>query len=162
MGNHDPMWVKVIGVGGQVEHKDWTENYLAVRSAAGVVWPGYMIHEAVCWSPTRRRWVFLPRRIGKERYNDVADEHKGTNLLITADEEFSDIHVSRVGPLEPTHGFSSFKFVPGSKDDILVALKSEEVEGKSATYLTVITMEGRVLMEETKIGDKKFEGIEFV
>jgi len=162
LANYDPMWVKVIGVGGQVQHRDWTHNYLAVRAAVGVVWPGYMIHEAVCWSPVRRRWVFLPRRVGKERYNDVVDERMGTNLLITANEEFSDIQVSHVGPLQPTHGFSSFKFIPDSKDEILVALKSEEVEGKVSTYMTVITMEGRVLMEETRIGDKKYEGIEFV
>jgi len=160
--NYDPMWVKIVGIEGQVQHRDWTHNYKAVRAAVGVTWPGYMIHEAVCWSPIRRRWVFLPRRVSKERYDDVSDERMGTNLLITADEHFSDIQTFRLGPLDPTHGFSSFKFLPGSKDNIIVALKSEEVEGKTATYLTVITMEGRVLLQETKIGDRKFEGIEFV
>ena len=74
-----------------------------------------MIHEAVNWSEETRRWVFLPRRLGKERYDDVRDEHQGTNLMITADENFTDIRVSELGPLLPTHGFSSFKFLPGSK-----------------------------------------------
>lgn len=39
----------------------------------------------------------------------------GTNLAITADWTFQDIRVAEVGPLNPTRGFSSFKFVPGTK-----------------------------------------------
>ena len=49
------------------------------------------------------------------RYNDVIDEKKGTNVMITADDDFRDIKVSKVGNLIPTHGFSSFKFIPGTK-----------------------------------------------
>lgn len=162
LASYDPMWVKVIGRDGQVRHVDWSSQYRAVRAAAGVTWPGYMIHEAVLWSQARGRWCFLPRRLGKLRYDDVKDERQGTNLLITADPAFSDITVSELGPLLPTHGFSSAKFLPGSKDSILVALKSEEVSGVTATFLTVVTMEGRVVLKETKVADAKFEGIEFV
>jgi len=161
--NRDPMWVKSISPDGEIEHIDWRDQYEAVRTAAGVEWPGYMIHEAVCWSQQLGRWVFLPRRVSKERYDDVIDERKGTNLLILADEDFSKITVSTLGPLIPTHGFSSFKFVPGTKDSVIVALKSEEVEDKIATYLTVFNIVGgNVLYPETKIGNAKYEGIEFV
>ena len=45
---------------------------------------------------------------------------------------------------------------------MIVALKSEEIEGKVATYLMVFNSEGVVIYPETKIGDRKFEGIEFV
>jgi soluble calcium-activated nucleotidase 1 len=87
----------------------------------------------------------------------------GTNLMITADAAFTDIKVSELGPLRPTRGFSSFKFVPGSSDQLVVALKSEEVAGRTATYITVLATEGgQVLLPETKIADAKFEGIEFV
>jgi len=161
--SHDPMWVKLISPDGSVEHMDWVSHYQAVRAAAGVSWPGYMIHEAVCWSDKLAKWVFLPRRVSKEKYNDVTDERMGTNLLILADETFTDISVSTVGPLLPTHGFSSFKFVPDTKDTVIVALKSEEFEGKVATYLTVFNVaKGTVLLPETKIGDHKYEGVEFV
>ena len=44
----------------------------------------------------------------------------------------------------------------------MVALKTEENEGRISSYILVFNMEGRLLLPETKIGDKKFEGIEFV
>ena len=36
-------------------------------------------------------------------------------------------------PLNKFRGFSSFKFLPGSQDSIIVALKSEENKGTIAT-----------------------------
>jgi soluble calcium-activated nucleotidase 1 len=123
---------------------------------------GYLIHEAVNWSERHKRWFFLPRRASKERYDDVRDEHQGTNLLITADASFQDIKVTHVGPLLPTHGFSSFKFLPGSEDEIIVALKSEEDNDRSATYFTVFTIKGEILLAESKVADKKYEGVEFI
>ena len=97
-------------------------------------------------------------------YNDVEDEHRATNLLITADEAFVDIKVSTLGvswslslslslsppslfslinpyllyliqPLNRFRGFSSFKFLPGSQDSIIIALKSEENKGTIATCM---------------------------
>jgi len=126
------------------------------------VFPGYLIHEAVNWSERHKRWFFLPRRASKERYDETKDERMGTNLLITADSAFQDVKVSHVGQLVPSHGFSSFKFLPGTEDEVIVALKSEEDQGKSATYLTVFTTKGEVLLDETKVADNKFEGIEFI
>lgn len=68
----------------------------------------------------------------------------------------------QVGPLNPTHGFSSFKFVPDTDDQVILALKSEEDAGKVATYIIAFTLDGQVLMPETKIGDVKYEGLEFI
>ena len=45
---------------------------------------------------------------------------------------------------------------------MIVALKSEEVEGKVATYMMVFNTDGLVIYPETKIGNRKFEGVEFV
>ena len=45
---------------------------------------------------------------------------------------------------------------------MIVALKSEELEGKVATYVMVFTVDGTILYPETKIGDRKYEGIEFI
>jgi hypothetical protein len=36
----------------------------------------------------------LPRRESKDRYDEKLDESRGSNLMLTADEEFSDIKVN--------------------------------------------------------------------
>lgn len=123
---------------------------------------GYLIHESASWSDTLQRWFFLPRRASSERYEETADERRGTNILLSSSADFRDVGASRVGELTLTHGFSSFKFVPNTDDQILLALKSEEDGGKIATYILAFTLDGRVLLPETKIGDVKYEGIEFI
>ena len=96
-------------------------------------------------------------------YNDVEDERHGTNVLISCDAEFNDVALVHVGKLDPTHGFSSFKFVPGTGDDVAIALKSREVSGDISSFVMVFNVEtGHVLMPETQIDTEKFEGIEFV
>ncbi|XP_028827728.1 soluble calcium-activated nucleotidase 1b isoform X2 [Denticeps clupeoides] len=160
--NNNPEWVKVVGFRGDVEHKNWVPRYNALRSAAGISPPGYLIHESGAWSEWLQRWFFLPRRASSERYDETADERRATNLVLSCPSDFSHISVGHVGPLNPTHGFSSFKFVPETDDQIILALKSEEDAGKIATYITAFTLDGRILLPETKIGDVKYEGLEFI
>ncbi|KPP58102.1 soluble calcium-activated nucleotidase 1-like [Scleropages formosus] len=160
--NDNPEWVKVVGFQGDVEHQNWVPQYNALRSVTGTTPPGYLIHESAAWSDTLQRWFFLPRRASTERYDEAADERRGTNLVLSCSPDFRDITSSHVGQLIPTHGFSSFKFVPDTDDQIVVALKSEEDAGKIATYITAFTLDGRVLLPETKIGDVKYEGLEFI
>eukprot|EP01088_Endostelium_zonatum_P000145 TRINITY_DN1022_c0_g1_i2.p2 TRINITY_DN1022_c0_g1~~TRINITY_DN1022_c0_g1_i2.p2 ORF type:complete len:136 (-),score=42.57 TRINITY_DN1022_c0_g1_i2:71-478(-) len=131
------------------------------KKAAQVGKEGYLIHEAVRWNELERRWYFLPRRESKKMYNDVEDEKMGSNLVMSMDENFGDVRVGRVGPLVATHGFSTFQFVPW-RDNEVVALKSEEDNGKTATYIMVMNLEGKILMPEEYIGDKKYEGIEIM
>ncbi|KAM9296905.1 soluble calcium-activated nucleotidase 1 [Gastrophryne carolinensis] len=160
--NDNPEWVKVIGPRGDVQHRSWVSHYNSLREAAGIQPPGYLIHESAAWSDSLHSWFFLPRRASKERYSEKEDEQRGANILLRASADFSDITLSHVGKQIPTHGFSSFKFIPGTDDQIIVALKSEEDSGKVATYITVFYLDGRVLLPETKIGDVKYEGIEFI
>ncbi|XP_046574048.1 soluble calcium-activated nucleotidase 1-like [Haliotis rubra] len=158
----DPQWVKSVGVLGDVQHHDWHENYNALRAATGTLLPGYMIHESGVWSEMHNRWFFLPRRASKEKYDEVSDERRATNMLISADESFQEIKVTRIGQESPTHGFSSFKFVPGTDDLVVVALKSEEDRGKVASYILVFNIYGKILLPEQIIGNVKYEGIEFI
>lgn len=123
---------------------------------------GYLIHESASWSDTLQRWFFLPRRASHERYNEKADERRGTNLLLSSTQDFGDVTVGHVGEVFPTHGFSSFKFIPDTDDQIIVALKSEEDNGKIASYIMAFTLDGRFLLPETRIGNVKYEGIEFI
>uniref|UniRef100_A0A4X1UKN0 Soluble calcium-activated nucleotidase 1 n=1 Tax=Sus scrofa TaxID=9823 RepID=A0A4X1UKN0_PIG len=160
--NENPEWVKVVGCRGSVDHESWVSSYNALRAAAGIRPPGYLLHESACWSDTLQRWFFLPRRASHERYSERDDERRGTNLLLSATQDFSDISVRHVGEVVPTHGFSSFKFIPNTDDQIIVALKSEEDRGQIATYIMAFTLDGRFLLPETKIGSVKYEGIEFV
>lgn len=53
-----------------------------------------MIHESGVWSDVHKKWFFLPRRSSQDPYDEVHDEYKGTNLLLTADESFDRLNVS--------------------------------------------------------------------
>ena len=123
-----------------------------------------MIHESGVWSDIHRKWFFLPRRASTERYDDKLDERRAANILITCDETFTDINVIKpFGPSSLTHGFSSFKFIPGTKDEYILALKSEEDDGNTASYIMVFDLKGNMVMNEVKIeGSYKYEGVEFV
>uniref|UniRef100_A0A914VAP0 Soluble calcium-activated nucleotidase 1 n=1 Tax=Plectus sambesii TaxID=2011161 RepID=A0A914VAP0_9BILA len=162
--NHNPMWIKVVSHTGYIRHVNWVDNYKKLRSAAGITDPGYMIFESGQWSDIHGKWFFLPRRASNEIYSEAADESKGTNLMLIADEHFKHVEVRKVGKLTPPRGFSAFQFIPGTNDELIVALKSEEKDGVPvASYITVFTVHGKVLMEETPLkGQFKFEGIEFV
>lgn len=139
-----------------------------------------MIHESAQWSEIHRKWFFMPRfvfmfqfnqlfanfrRASKEMYNEADDEKRGTNLLLTADDSFSQVEVHHIGTEgDGARGFAAFQFVPGTNDDLIVALKSEEFDGKPvASYLTVFRLsDHHILLEESKLnGAHKFEGIEF-
>lgn len=162
--NQNNMWVATINKEGKVQFHDWSNIYNKLRNATGTPYPGYMIHEAVCWSEVHKEWFILPRRVSPEPYDDVKDEKKGSNTLIRANEDFSDIKVSHVTPLTPTRGFSSFKFLPNSNDNIIVALKSEENDELHSqnAFITVFNIDGTVLLPETEIpGGHKYEGLEF-
>jgi len=159
--SRDPQWVKTIDTEGRVRHHNWQHVYEALREATGTSNPGYLIHEAVRFHPVSRRWYFFPRRVSKDAYNDALDETRGSNHVISTNENFGDIKVTKLGPYIPSHGFSSFAFVPFRENEV-VALKTEEVDGTIATYITVFTLDNEILLEEQKIGDVKYEGVEFL
>jgi len=156
-----PQFVKTIDLEGRIAHISWVHVYEALRVATGTSFPGYLIHEAVRFHPVQRRWYFLPRRVSTEPYVDTLDESRGSNVVISTDEIFKDIRISHLGEKIPTHGFSSFAFVPYREHEV-VALKTEEVESTIATYIAVFDLDGTILMPETQIGVVKYEGIEII
>ena len=72
----------------------------------------------------------------------------GTNTVIIASEDFSTIRHLTVGERVPTHGFSSCKIVPRTGEELMVAIKSEEIEGRVATTMMAFTIGVEVIMEE--------------
>ena len=161
--NFNPQYVKIIGPSGAMIHVSWVDNYGKLLKAAGIKPPGYLIHESAMWSRVNKKWFFLPRRASKLKYDDKEDERRGTNMILSCTADFGECDRTFVGPLNVTHGFSSFKFIPGTNEQQIVALKTQEVDGKIATYIMAFDLHGRILMREKKIpGSYKFEGIEFL
>uniref|UniRef100_A0A7I5EBV9 Apyrase n=1 Tax=Haemonchus contortus TaxID=6289 RepID=A0A7I5EBV9_HAECO len=158
------MWIKTVTPAGEVTNIDWTSIYNKIRNSVDIYEPGYLTHEAVQWSATRRRWFFLPRKESRTGYVELEDETKGTNLLIMGYPSLDRFEAIRVGPLTPKLGFSAFDFIPNTDDKLIVALKSKEVTGElTETYITVFTINGQVLLKDEKLeGNYKFEGLYFI
>ena len=71
---------------------------------------GYFIWWQSCARPCRPRSCPPP---------SPQDERRGTNILLSADENFGKLTMTHIGTLEPLRGFSSFKFVPGTEDNVV-------------------------------------------
>ncbi len=67
--------------------------------------------------------------------------------------------------ITPERGFSTAKFVPGSQDKFILAVKSAEdsANDRQTSFISVLSIDGKELMGEVEIpGDMKFEGLEFI
>jgi len=135
----------------------------------------------------QHRWLLAPRKASLKPYDSIGARDAGSNLLLSAAEGFKDVQVGKLGPLSGGRGFSSLKFVPGSGERHLIALRTEEPnlsslrkerddddgdedenrKGKKhpppkddmiSTYISVYDVEGEVLMHETKL---PFDDIKF-
>ena len=172
--NTNNLWIAVINEKGEVKRVDWTKQYNFVRKALGASAPGYVIHEAVLWSENMKKWIFIPRRVSSEMYDDVKDERMGTNKLILVNENFTDAKTIEIklSEVDPLHGFSTAAFVPNSNERHVMAIRSVEedcVGGdenicKQRSYFVVFdVLTGDVLMDEVQLEDTvKYEGLEFV
>ncbi|KAL7581433.1 hypothetical protein ACA910_022014 [Epithemia clementina (nom. ined.)] len=171
--NTHNLWIAILNAQGELRRVNWADNYEVVRRALHATDPGYLIIEAVNWSDYLNKWVFLPRRISSEKYNDVTDEKKGGNKIVLVDETFTHAEVVEISGMDqdPLRGFSTFAFVPGSKDRHMMAVRSVEEdcaipggECKQRSYVLIIdVLKGDVLSKEmTLSSDLKFEGLEFV
>eukprot|EP00638_Chattonella_subsalsa_P021996 CAMPEP_0117859006 /NCGR_PEP_ID=MMETSP0950-20121206/2862_1 /TAXON_ID=44440 /ORGANISM="Chattonella subsalsa, Strain CCMP2191" /LENGTH=363 /DNA_ID=CAMNT_0005708769 /DNA_START=102 /DNA_END=1194 /DNA_ORIENTATION=+ len=164
-------WIVRIDKNKDVAREDWTKKYKLIQKAAGVPDSGYIVHEAFEWSVCMQSWVILPRHVSHQSLEEALIEgtydKKGTNMMLIADENFENIEaISIYGNAIPTHGFSSFSFVPGTYDQVIVAIKTMETQDPPTlqkSFATVFNVNGNVLMDETEIpGGKKYEGIEFI
>lgn len=175
IANTNNLWIATLDADGVLTRYDWAHVYGIVRDVLGASRPGYVIHEAVNWSASLNKWVFLPRRISSDTYDDVKDEKMGSNKLVLLNADFTSPQIVTIPMAEPSpglHGFSSFAFVPNSEDRHALALRSveedcvggDEEQCKQRTYVVVFdVLTGEVLMDEVQLPvDMKFEGVEFV
>jgi len=158
----------------EVVSHNWGTMYEAIRAHTGMMFPGYIVHEAARWSEKRQEWVFIPRTMSTEPYHEVLDLSRGAHIIVHAREESPEHHnpeVLNVTQLEgsmPTRGASGFSFVPSFDDDIMVLLKTEESDPDATkegvvvrSYISVVNHQGKVLMEDQHFANIKFEGIDF-
>ena len=111
-----------------------------------------------------RLWIFLPRKSSESvPYTPKSDEVQGSNLLLVANEDFSEINVRTVGDIEPEYGFSSLRKLPGTAQTY-VAIKVKELSDPPVTQSKVVIfdLDGKVHSVTPIPGTFKFEGIEFV
>lgn len=174
IANTNNLWIVTLDQTGAMTRIDWAKQYTFVRKALGAAAPGYVIHEAVNWSPALRKWIFLPRRVSSEAYDENKDERNGSNKLVLVDEYFTTSQVVdiKMKDKDGLHGFSSFSFIPNSNDRHAMAIRSVEedcVGGdddvcKQRSYFVIFdVLTGEVLMDEIELEVKmKFEGLEFV
>lgn len=166
--NKNNMWIKIIDKEGRIRHENWVDKFVALRRHVNCDFPGYLLHEAAVWSESWQRWMFFPRRQSMEPYDDALDEKRGTNIMLIADDTFTDIDVRTVTTRVPERGFSSVKEVPtvdGTRTSAVVALRSSEngeLDTQSA-FLSVLGFDGVPLMEEVEVpGGYKYEGVEIL
>lgn len=176
IANTNNLWIAVVDADGRVRRRDWHKEFGFVRSALGANAPGYVMHEAILWSEHLKKWIFIPRRVSTTKYDENEDERRGSNKLVLVDEKFTKAEVVNInfGMIDPLHGFSTFAFVPGTKDRHALAIRSVEedcVGGdesmcKQRSYFVVFdVLTGEVLMDEVELKmdtNMKFEGVEFV
>lgn len=176
IANTNNLWIATVDTNGNVERRDWMREYTFVRGLLNAQPPGYVIHEAVLWSEMLKKWIFIPRRVSSDTYDDVLDEKKGTNKVVLVNEDFTEGQVVDIqmkpSDLDPLHGFSTAAFVPNSDERHVIAVRSveedcagpDESACKQRSYVIVFdVVTGVVLMDEVKIDQNiKYEGVEFV
>nr|AGT96431.1 salivary apyrase [Phlebotomus orientalis] len=156
------LWVKEINKEGEVISINWENQYKKVKDAMRIS-SGFVWHEAVNWSPRKNIWVFMPRKCSKQQFSAQIEENTGCNQIITANENFSDVKAINIdrAAVDPASGFSSFKFIPNTRNNDIFAIKTIERNGQTATYGTVIDINGKTLLPDKRILDDKYEGIAF-
>ena len=157
------MWVKALDATWAVEPRDWSARYDALRAAAKCPrGAGYMIHEAGRWSDVHGKWLFFPRKLSRQPYDEVVDEAKCCNLMLCCDDAFDAATTIAKPALTflPLRGCSDFVYVPGTNDSHLFVIRTEEtIDGDVGTFCSVIDVAGTVLMPEVLFGKgRKFEG----
>lgn len=166
------MWVKAIDCNGVITHHDWTKNYQNILNTLGYG-NGYIVHEAVVWSPTLAKWLLMPRLVSELPYDQNTEHLMGKNLLIFADETFTNIHFTEVGDVDPLLGCSTIKLIPNTGDRHILMVKTKEFEChrdgvdtratcQTESHVSVVDIDGHVLMPQEPLANYKIEGIEFV
>ncbi|OQV20664.1 Soluble calcium-activated nucleotidase 1 [Hypsibius exemplaris] len=156
-------WIKRISKDGLVEHLDWNPVYDAMENHLGIKAPGYVMHETVLWSEKLRKWYFMPRQISSLNHTEERHPYTCNNVMIIANEDFSEFRNISIGEPNPLFGFSAARFVPGTDDSVIIALRIMEIDDLFSTRIVVFSITGTILLvEEEVLEGLKYEGLEFI
>jgi len=156
-------YVKKITKDGRVIHVDWTETYEGISTSLGVNQKkGFVVHEAVAWSDIQQKWLFAPRRLSKTKYDKATYYKTGTNAAVWADDQRKEFEATTFGEQNETTGFTDIKFIPGTDDKLVLALKSGLDGDKLFSSLSVYDWEGKEVMKDVVVADGVYAGVEFL
>merc|ERR1712185_801677 len=104
-----------------------------------------MIHEGGRWSDVHDCFLFMPRKLSREVYDEVKDASKCVNLMLAAPEEASaegeTVAMQEYLTFAELRGCSDFLFVPGTNDAHVFVIRTEEtLDGVLSTYASVIDL----------------------
>lgn len=149
----DQRWVVILDNNGGKRRENWDKLYTKIRSKLDA---DEVDHEAVLWSTRSKKWIFCPRRVEKK------GSSKSDNSMVICNDGCSSIDVKKVGKQKSGVGFSAIRFVPGTQEKVIMAVKSYEKGSSQKSYLTVFTVDGDILMDDVQISSShKYEGLVF-
>lgn len=154
-------WVKVISPDGQIKHENWADRFDVICRRLNVdPKKGYVTHESALWSDIHKKFFFYPRRISNEAWAPDKDPHNGSNILVAVDEDFG-VSISRTAlSFKPDLGTADMDFVPCSGESELVVVRTLEMDDRMDSFLSIVDLNGHVLMPETRIlKGLKLEGL---
>ena len=114
------------------------------------------------WSDVHKKWLFFPRKLSRQPYDEVIDEAKCCNLMLACGDDFkAETTIAKPAlTFLPLRGCSDFLYVPGTNDSHIFVIRTEEtIDGEVGTFCSVIDIAGKILMPEVLFGkQRKFEG----
>ncbi|VVC34229.1 Apyrase, partial [Cinara cedri] len=158
-------FVAKINKDRQIEFIDWEKNFKALKSVVGVE-SGYMVHESCVYSDVHKKFYLLPKRASEKAFNEETDNENNSNWLLSLTDENGDKPTVKKEAVIVQHpdysdrAYTSFRFIPNSNDNLIVALQSSDK--LNATYITVFTIDGKSILNSTKVSDIQYEGLEFI
>ncbi|OQV24596.1 putative Soluble calcium-activated nucleotidase 1 [Hypsibius exemplaris] len=156
--------IKKVSANGTIESVDWNHVYEALDDHLAIKLGGFMMQEAVLYSDIAQAWYFLPRTIQYDNStDDPVQDLSPCDFIVTATEDLTVFTTTAlVGPLDWRFGFSAARFVPGTNDSLILALRSFESEELFATKIVMFHLNGTIVLpEQIVVKGIKFEGLEF-
>lgn len=173
--HQDLKWVKTMDASGRFENLNWENVFDKLREISKTKFPGYLIHEAVVFDHRTRKWVFAPRKLSTTvPYADETDVLLSANTLMIASEDFQEIQMVDVGPLELDWGFTAIKPLPYSHPfgpqprSYFIGIKAKEllVDGEmvhGGSKMVVFDITGKLWSDFIYLpGNVKYEGLTII
>ena len=151
--------VKTISKKGIVKTLDWNAIYEAIENYLNLPPIGFVMMEAVLYSATQQTWYFLPRSLHR-----APNDSSTCSFVVVSTNNFSSFKtISLEGKLDTRSGFAAARFVPGTNETAIMALRSLEGDRVFATMIVVFHINSTILLPEQTVSQGvKFEGVEFM